>query len=304
MSDHWPKFLSERRDDVSESTSPGDAGSEDGTGQPDPSSAKFDDLFLAELVRTVQTTAGLERVRIAEETESRRQEHIDRIRARQSAEAEQMRELADHDKKEIDAWADGERKRIQAERERRNTERQKHLETSLAEHTAKVDRQVEAIEGAIAAYRADVDNFFSGIDRETDLVLIARQATRRPSFPVLDAIGEDTPGDATEAEAETTGEDQPAAEAESETPVVGVMDSEKAEAAESWAVAESAQGAETNGVVEDADELGEPDQVPEKVTSEPGQSRVSGSLLGSVPVTRPMSRFRWDMKGDRSDQEG
>lgn len=303
MSDHWPKFLSERRDAESESTtspSTEEAGSEDGSGQPDPSSAKFDDLFLAELVRTVQTTAGLERVRIAEETESRRQEHIDRIRARQSAEAEQMRELADHDKKEIDAWADGERKRIQEEHERRTTERQKALETSLAEHTARVDRQVEAVEGAIAAYRADVDEFFSGIDRESDLVLIARQATRRPSFPVLDAIGDDMPGET--AGAETVADDQPVAEAE--TPVVAVMDSEKAEAAESWAVAESAQGSETNGVTDDADELGEPDEVAERVTSEAGQSRVSGSLLGSVPVTRPMSRFRWDMKGDRSDQEG
>jgi hypothetical protein len=301
MSDHWPKFLSERRDAESESTpssSADDAGSEDGTGQPDPSSAKFDDLFLAELVRTVQTTAGLERVRIAEETESRRQEHIDRIRARQAAEAEQMRELADHDKKEIDAWADGERNRIQAEHERRTTERQKDLETNLAEHTAKVDRQVEAIEAAIAAYRADVDEFFSGIDRETDLVLIARQATRRPAFPVLDAIGESGPGAATETE--IAGDSQPTGE--TEAPVIGVMDSETAEAAESWAVAESAQGSGASRASDEADELGEPDEV-ERVTSETGQSRVPGSLLGSVPITRPMSRFRWDTKGERSEQE-
>jgi hypothetical protein len=62
--------------------------------------AEVDDgsAFLTELVRAMQTTAGLERVRTGEDTERRRQAHIDGVRAREASEADRMRELAADDR--------------------------------------------------------------------------------------------------------------------------------------------------------------------------------------------------------------
>jgi len=245
-------------------------------------------VFLAELVRALQTTAGLERVRIGEDTERRRQAHIDRVRAREASEAERMRELAGEDMKAIEAWADGETKRIQLERERRATTLQEDLEASLAEHRSKIDREIDAVEAAIATYRAEVDAFFEGFGRETDLILIAHRAARRPVFPTL------------EAAAETVGATEPAA--------VGVMDPHAAaEPIESWAAPR-----ETNpepapaGAPDGVDQESVAAEPAEPVAAATGQTEGSSShLLQSVTVKRPMSWLRRDANdGDTSNREG
>ena len=106
--------------------------------------------FLAELAKAMQTTAAAEQARNAEETEQRRQSHIDAIRAREAIEAEELRELAKDDVKGIDAWSDGEIKRIKLERERRIASRREQLQVRLEEHRMVVASEVEAVEAAIA----------------------------------------------------------------------------------------------------------------------------------------------------------
>ncbi len=198
-----------------------------------------------------------------------------------------MRELAADDTKAIDAWADGETKRIRLERERRATKRNTDLETSLAEHTSKIDQEIERVETAVASYRAEVDAFFDGLDHQSDLVLIAKQATRRPTFPALDAIGE------------TAGE--------TASPAVGVMDPQApAVPAESWASAEASSWPGLAGAFEDADRAGDSGEPAEPVPSaREASGSGSGSLFQSTPVDRPMSRSRRDAnEGDRSNREG
>jgi hypothetical protein len=226
-------------------------------------------VFLAELVRTLQSTAGLERVRIAEETEQRRQAHIDQIRARQKAEADRMRELAGDDTKAIDEWAAGETKRIELERERRATRRNADLEFSLAEHTSKIDEEIDRVETAIAGYRADVDAFFDGLDRQTNLVLMAKQATHRPVFPALDALSKEDAAPPVDADDEAVG-------AGPEPGVVGVMDPDAAASpAESWLVPpETSDEHAVAAAFAEADQGGEP--------------RRSRSVFSSLPVQRPM----------------
>jgi hypothetical protein len=239
-------------------------------------------LFLAELVRAMRTTAGLERTKIAEDTERRRQDHIDQVRARQGSEADRMRELAGEDKKAIQSWADGETKRIQLERERREKELNADLEMSLAGHRAKVDREIEGVEAAIATYQAEVDAFFEALDRETDPVLIAQHAARRPIFPKLDATAE-TPGS-------------------TETPMVGVMDAEALAARiGSWpgasAHAEGVAGVSTSDVGG-----GEAREPAGPVVGAAGSG--SGSpetLLETVPAVRPMS---WLRRGGNGGDDG
>ena len=150
--------------------------------------------FLADLARAMQSTAAAEQARNAEGTDQRRQAHIDAIRAREAIEAEDLRELAKEDVKGIDAWSDGEIKRVKLERERRIAARREQLQIRLEEHRSVVAREVEAVEAAVAAYRSEIEGYFQRLEAETDPVAIARYAGNRPAFPVLELIGpDDTP---------------------------------------------------------------------------------------------------------------
>jgi len=219
--------------------------------------------FLAELAKAMQSTAAAEQARSAEETEQRRQSHIDAIRAREAIEAEELRELAKDDVKGIDAWSDGEIKRIKLERERRIAARREQLQIRLEEHRTVVGREVEAVEASVGAYRADIAEYFRRLESETDPVAIARFAGSRPPFPDLAQIGSEGPVGSTEtravvdeawapapvdaveapveaveapvetieavevvAEVENPVEANDAAVAEGETPMVAVMDAE------------------------------------------------------------------------------
>ena len=275
-----------------------------------PSTATDDDgaVFRSELVRAMRTTAAVERIRIAEDSEQRRLAQVERVRARQASEAERMRELASEDMKAIETWAAGEMKRIKLEKERRAKDLNEDLDLSLAEHGSRIDREIEGIETAITAYLSEVDAFFDGLDQETDLVLIAKQAARRPIFPALDAVADLTAVAAQEeapeeAPVEGSLSDTPVAEADGiaderaadavEPAAVGVMDPEaEPEAVESWAPApEASPEVVPVGASEDI-------QGGEAVeTAEPVAATATGhgsSLFESVSVMRPMSWLRRD----------
>jgi hypothetical protein len=231
-------------------------------------------LFLAELVRAMRTTVGIERSRIGEDADRRRQALIDQVRARQALEADRMRELAGQDKRAIDAWAEGETRRILAERERREKELNADLETSLAGHRARVDQEIERVEAAVALYRAEVNAFFEGLDRETDPVLIAQHAALRPVFPKLDAVAE-APGS-------------------TEPTMVGVMAAEALAARiASWpsgstnAADATAASSNATGAVGEVREPAEP-----AVEAAASGSGGGESLLEAVPSVRPMSWLR------------
>jgi hypothetical protein len=147
--------------------------------------------FLTDLAKAMQTTAAAEQARDAEITEQKRKSHLDAIRAREAIEAEDLRELAKDDVKGIDAWSDGEIKRIKLERERRIASRREQLQIRLEEHRGVVSREVDAVEAAVATYRTEIERFFFRLGSETDPVEIARQAGTRPAFPALEQIGPD-----------------------------------------------------------------------------------------------------------------
>ncbi|HEX5823028.1 MAG TPA: hypothetical protein VFY18_01090 [Candidatus Limnocylindrales bacterium] len=287
--------------------------------------------FVAELLRAMQTTAGLERARAGEDADRRRQAHIDTVRAQEASEADRMRALADEDMKAIEAWADEERVRIQLERERRATELNQDLETSLAEHHAKVDRQIESIEAAVGTYRADIDAFFDGLDRETDPILIAQQAAGRPVFPTLDSVAEagdatpevgeaddapaavaeaeDAPAaDAVTADAESPADDAPSIEEPPpvETPVragrAPIADGE--EPAVIAVMAPTEAGERVESWAEYPDSASETADSAEPVGAAPRASVGGpGSMIHSLPVHRPMSWLRRDSNGDRSSTD-
>jgi hypothetical protein len=267
--------------------------------------------FLAELVQAFQTTAARERARIGEETERRRQALIDQVRGREASEVERIRELAAEDMKAIEAWVAGEKDRIRRERERRTAELNDDLELSLSEHHSKIEVEIQGVESVIATYRADVEAFFEGLDGETDLVMIAQQAARRPAFPTLESLVSAVAARAAEAEtavAETSAaglddeDDGPeggagsAASTEATEPtLVGVMDPEAAaEPAESWpAPMENSPEPVPTGSVEETGDDGADSQQAAQVTAMIGRSGSdSGSILQSIPVSHPMGWLR------------
>jgi hypothetical protein len=268
--------------------------------------------FLGELVRAMQTTAIAERARIAADTDRRREEHLAAIQARRETEAQTMRSLAADDLKSIDSWADQERQRIKTEREKRAAALDDDLKKSLSEHGSKIDREVEGVEAAIAAYRVEVEAFFVELDRETDPVAIARHAGKRPVFPTLEqpvaadaaavAAASETPTEAS-GTAET-----PAADAAETTPVA-VMDanpgSKLAASFPTWdgskpAEASAEAPAETPAEAAPADaeaptesaEIGTPVASTTEILIGEETPSDSGTLLHAVPAGRPLSWLR------------
>jgi hypothetical protein len=247
--------------------------------------------FLDELVRAMRATAAVERARLAGDTDRRRETHIQSIQARAASEVERMRELAAEDMRSIQAWAEGEMKRIQVERQRRETELNQDLETSLAEHRSMIDREIERIEGAISAYRTEMEAFFEGLDHETDPILIASQATKHPVFPALAVEGDEHVGTASAGAA-----------------LVGVM-GPPSQAGDALAAAVPAVAPEPARAV-DADAPAEPIAGEGAAEAEPvgaaaGSARASSSVLDSIPVVRPLGWLRRDANGsDHSSHEG
>lgn len=287
----------------------------------DPTTNATDDdsaAFLADLARVMQAAAAAERTRIAEDSERRRNAHLDLIRARETSEAEELRVLAEGDVKAIDTWADTEIEHIQSERERRITSRRGELAQRLEDDRLLIGREVDAVEAAIAAYRTEVEVYFSRLDAETDPVAIAREAGRRPQFPGLGTVG---PVDAAAGEAAApadeaggAGDDMPPPAADG---LIGVMDpNAPAEASADGepvvlaADVEPVASVEPEAGVESHDEPGEPAEtkaqaVETTVASNAVAPRSSGARLQAVPTLRPMgSWFRRGDAGDRPDAQG
>jgi len=210
--------------------------------------------FLDSLARAMQETLTAARTRVAEDVERRRAAHIAAINARRELEASRILELADEDRKAIGTWAAAERLRIQIERERRTQELQSDLESSLAEHRSRIDREIETAEAAIAAHRADIDAYFATLHRQTDPVAIAQHAIRRPAFPALERVADgvdpvlpdvsrteipaiDAVDGAHEQPAQAAETALPAAAtARADAPAVAVMDELAAKRARWWAM--------------------------------------------------------------------
>lgn len=285
--------------------------------------------FLADLARVMQAAAGAERVRISEESERRRNAHLDVIRARETSEAEELRVLAEGDIKAIDTWADTEVERIQSERERRIVTRRAELSQRLDDHRLLIGREVDAVEAAITAYRTEVEAYFGRLDAEGDPVAIAQAAGNRPIFPALDTIGRDgapvdtaSPPAADAVAADAAAADEPPYT--DDTGLLGVMDPDAATASADApgesaeppveATAETIEGEDGAATAADSEPLSGVEPVAGvEVSQESGQSvettaqsnavapRSSAALLQAVPTLRPMgSWFR--RAGDASDR--
>lgn len=263
---------------TAEATADTPAGSADAT--PDDGSG-----FLADLVKAMQTTAASERARLIEDADRRLDGHLAAVEARRTAEVGRMRELAADDLKGIDAWAEDERQRIQAEHDRRAAALQADLETSLAQHSGRIEREVTAVRGAVTTYRSEVDAFFASLDRESDPVAIARQASRRPAFPALEDVGATASAEPADA-AEAAGGIGIGVMADPATLAQGV----DALSADLAASREASAAGDPAGNASDADDT---DEAAVAAEAGVGPDR-STAVLHAVPSSRPMGWLRRD----------
>jgi hypothetical protein len=142
--------------------------------------------FLQSLVETMHATLSAEAARVADDIERRRAAFVAAARSQREPMARRMRELANEDRGAIDRWAADELARIQIERERRVHEVEVDLASSLAEHDARIEEEIQRVEAAIATYRVEIEAFFASLARETDPVAIAQKASERPRFPAIE----------------------------------------------------------------------------------------------------------------------
>ena len=288
--------------------------------------------FLQALSETMQATMTAERARVADDIERRRAAHLAEVHARRETVASRIRELADDDRRAIDRWASDERIRIQFERDRRAQELERDLATSLAEHDTRIDQDIQRVEAAIAAHRAEVEAYFTAVSRETDPVAIAQRAGERPRFPNIEtnphAIVSAPPrssepaAPAVEAPVVAAAADvpEPAAAAAVEAPVVAATTeiAEKAEAplvpvmvdpiaakrAEWWAAWKALhEPPELSEVLASAEE--EAARAEQPAHAEQPAAVAAGSYVGpdepvsalrleSIPILRPFARLRRD----------
>jgi hypothetical protein len=245
--------------------------------------------FLARLADAMRQTADAERARIGEDIDRRRAEHLAAIGTRRESEVARMRELASDDRKGIELWASQERQRIQKERDERLAAVEADLATSLDEHGKTVDAEIEQVESAISAHRAEVDSFFASLGSESDPVRIAQIAGQRPTFPDLEGATGAAPVEAPAADT------SPTADAATDGEPVMAVGSDDA-SAEAEVPEPTAEAPVAAGSDETASEPAEPAQPAEPVTAGVDSSQATAG----VPVMDPIARLGLLKAGDQA----
>jgi hypothetical protein len=147
--------------------------------------------FLNELAQAMQAAAERERERMSTEVDGVADAHVEKVRTRGTAEAEELRKLAEDDITGIHAWTKAETARIREEAERRIGVRREELDSYLVRHTALIDGEVGQIGGAVEDYHRELDAFFDRLSAETNPAEFARLADDLPDPPDLAKVGAD-----------------------------------------------------------------------------------------------------------------
>jgi hypothetical protein len=178
--------------------------------------------FTIELARAMQAVVERQRETTKAEVDTTTSDHLERVRWRAAAEAEELRRMAQQDIDAIKAWQEAEAERIRAEAARRIADRGDALDGHLARHATLIGSEVDQIERVVADYQLQLGHYFDRLMSESNPVMIARLADQMPEPPDLAQIGGDARADAlatvtAEPWADTSGPAAAAPELESES---------------------------------------------------------------------------------------
>ena len=180
--------------------------------------------FRDELARAMQAAAERERLRIEAEVDADATAHIEKVRTRASAEATELKRLAEDDVTGIRGWAKSEIERIRGEADSQIDERRDRLEQHLVHHSTIIDGEIDRVSEAVEGYRRELDAFFASMAAERDPSQIARMADTVPGPPDFELIRSIARAEAVdrlselEASAETPAASEPGAD---EQPAAG-----------------------------------------------------------------------------------
>ncbi len=152
--------------------------------------------FVTELAHAMQAAAEHQREATNAELEAVTSAHLERVRARAAAEAEELRRMARQDIDAIKAWQEAEAERIRAEAAQRIVVRGQELDGHLVRHAALVDSEVGQIEGVVADYQLKLSDYFDRLTTEPNPGVIARLADQLPEPPDLAKVGGDARAEA------------------------------------------------------------------------------------------------------------
>jgi hypothetical protein len=178
--------------------------------------------FTIELARAMQAVVERQRETTKAEVDTTTSDHLERVRWRAAAEAEELRRMAQQDIDAIKAWQEAEAERIRAEAAQRIADRGEALDGHLARHATLIGSEVDQIERVVADYQRQLGDYFDRLMSESNPVMIARLADQMPEPPDLAQIGGDARADAlatvsAEPWADTSGPATAAPELESES---------------------------------------------------------------------------------------
>lgn len=145
--------------------------------------------FLTELTHAMQAAAEHQREATNVELEAATAAHLERVRVRAAAEADELRRMAQEDVDGIHAWQRAEADRIREEAERRILARGQELDGYLVRHGEIIDGEVEQIEGAVRGYQLRLGAYFDEFTTQSSPAQIAKLADELPEPPDLVKVG-------------------------------------------------------------------------------------------------------------------
>lgn len=174
--------------------------------------------LIAELAAAMRATAEIAREQALAQVEADTNQVVEAIRARSTEGVAELRHRSDEDIAGIREWSKAEIARIREETDRRISERKSTLEAEIAAHGAAIERRVEEVQGTVAAYEADMAEFFERLLGENDPARLATMAESMPEPPSLvawtelddRAVAAAAAADTDPGIAETTGTDDAA----------------------------------------------------------------------------------------------
>jgi hypothetical protein len=222
----------------------------EGLDSPAAPGARKPSKFLAELVRAMRAAAEDSRTQTLESFRVEAKTFVEGIHTRSADEATELRRIADDDIAGIREWSKAEIARVRAETEDRISERKGELEQHVEDHAALIEREIEMVQGCVAGFERDMEQFFARLNDIDDPAVFASAAQHLPEPPSLEradsearsqALTDLVRGARSASPTATTPEAETVAPSDVAEPVAAIESPESPESPESAEVVEPAE---------------------------------------------------------------
>jgi hypothetical protein len=156
------------------------------TETPVPAPTKRPNKFLADLTKAMQAAAESARDEAMARIQADAKSHIEAIHERSATDAADLRRKADDDVAAVREWSKAEIARIREETDEKISARKGNLEFEIEEHAARIERQIEHVQGRVGGFEADMAQFFEKLLAEDDPTRFASLAENLPEPPPFD----------------------------------------------------------------------------------------------------------------------